>query len=162
MQRTLQPEIHAARLLVFAADHGITSAAPAVSAYPREVSTAVFCGIASGGAASAVLCAANSCSLNVVDVGLDADVLSVAPAPCASHVTVTHAKVCRGSASMLEGPAMTGLQLEGALEAGREAVNRLAAAHPERRPCTLAVCIGEVGPTRACPPVFAAALPVVA
>ena len=37
LQRSLSPSIEKARLLVFAADHGITKAMPSVSAFPREV-----------------------------------------------------------------------------------------------------------------------------
>eukprot|EP00967_Tisochrysis_lutea_P081257 scaffold112032_cov17-Tisochrysis_lutea.AAC.1 len=36
LQRSLQPQVQRARLIVFAADHGITKAMPGVSAFPRE------------------------------------------------------------------------------------------------------------------------------
>lgn len=51
LQRTLKPSVAASRLLVFAADHGVTATHPRVSAYPRKVSIAVFRAIATGGAA---------------------------------------------------------------------------------------------------------------
>jgi len=37
LQRSLHPKIGRTRLLLFAADHGITKAKPSVSAFPREV-----------------------------------------------------------------------------------------------------------------------------
>ena len=65
LQRTLRPALHAARLVVFAADHGVTleGQAPGVSAYPRGLTASVFRAVAGGGAASAALCGANGVSL---------------------------------------------------------------------------------------------------
>jgi nicotinate-nucleotide--dimethylbenzimidazole phosphoribosyltransferase len=152
LQCSLSPELRGARLLLFAADHGVTApgAAPGVSAYPRELSAAVFRGAASGGAASAVLCAANGAELELIDVGLDADVADVAVGPAAApHVVgVVHAKVRRGSASMLAGPALTSAEAAAARAAGAAAVDRAAAAHAAagRGPSgTLALAVGELG-----------------
>jgi nicotinate-nucleotide--dimethylbenzimidazole phosphoribosyltransferase len=71
LQRTLRPALHAARLVVFAADHGVTleGQAPGVSAYPRELTASVFRAVAGGRAASAALCGANGVSLGGWEVG---------------------------------------------------------------------------------------------
>jgi copper(I)-binding protein len=84
--------VRGAALLLFAGDHGVTAAAPSVSAYPRAVTPAMFAAIAAGGAASSVLCRANDVKhLELVDVGVDADVSHVrAGAP---GISVAHNKV---------------------------------------------------------------------
>ncbi len=172
LQRTLQPSLGPARLLTFAADHGITAEgqAPWVSPYPRSVTAAMFAAVANGQAACAVLCAANGLSLELVDVGVDADVSAISPAGakcsagsvangCAgadgngqtggssaasSSISVVHAKVRHGSHSMLAGPALTAGELQAALDAGAAAVARFAAA-AVCPPSSCAVCVGEVG-----------------
>lgn len=94
LQQTLQPTVQGARLLVFAADHGITKAVPAVSAYPRSVTPAMFAAIARGQAACNVLAAANSCSVILTDVGIASDVSSItAEAVQAPSTTLLHKKV---------------------------------------------------------------------
>lgn len=171
LQRTLRPSLGPARLLTFAADHGITAEgqAPWVSPYPRSVTAAMFAAVASGQAACAVLCTANGVSLELVDVGVDADVLAIgaagasactngsvsgnangtskcggSAAAAATGISVVHAKVRRGSHSMLAGPALTAGELQAALDAGAAAVARFAAA-AGCPPSSCAVCIGEVG-----------------
>lgn len=68
-----------------------------------QLTPAVFAAIAAGRAASSVLCAANGCSLELVDVGIDADVATAQEPPAVGanattkpHVlpaNVVHAKV---------------------------------------------------------------------
>jgi NaMN:DMB phosphoribosyltransferase len=103
----------------------------------------MFGAIARGQAASSALCAANGADLEIVDVGVDADLAPAAgaapegtaggprrpgepegrgPAPPAARVA--HAKVARGSSSFLRGPAMTPGQCRSAMEAGAAAVAR--------------------------------------
>lgn len=149
LQQTLRPGITGSCLLLFAADHGITRSHPGVSAYPREATTAVFRDIASGGAASSVLCGVNNCLLDLVDVGVDAEVGEVAKA--AEHITVTHAKIRRGSRDMTVGPAMTKEEVTAAQVVGREAVNRAVAATKQvlqsdgaPSPSSIVICVGEV------------------
>lgn len=123
----------------------------------------MFAAVASGQAACAVLCAANGLSLELVDVGVDGDVSAIGPGGgptgslvdgCSSKangsgagggsIGVVHAKVRRGSHSMLAGPALTAGELQAALDAGAAAVARFADA-AGCPPSTCAVCIGEVG-----------------
>ncbi|KAG2427026.1 hypothetical protein HYH02_014672 [Chlamydomonas schloesseri] len=136
-QRSVTPHVGRAALLVFAADHGVAAARPAVSAFPAAVSAPVFRAVVRGQAASAVLCGANGVSdLIAVDVGLAADVTDAVPPPPPPpaagagaggsgglRISVLHRKVRPdGSRSMLAGPAMSEEELAAAMAAGAEAV----------------------------------------
>ncbi|GAB5032875.1 nicotinate-nucleotide-dimethylbenzimidazole phosphoribosyltransferase [Nannochloropsis oceanica] len=163
IQQTLQPHITAARLLIFAGDHGITISNPSVSAYPREVTLPIFTDIAKGTGASAILSRGNSCELNIIDVGMDTpETEAQGPSSAASgapHLTVTHAKVRRNSRDMTLGPALSPEERKAAEEVGADAVRRYIAGHAlyhhhhktldESTTATthsrLAVCIGELG-----------------
>ncbi|KAL4420502.1 hypothetical protein ABPG75_010158 [Micractinium tetrahymenae] len=145
LQHTLSPRIAAARLVVFAADHGVTAEgqAPGVSAYPRALTASVFRAVAGGRSACAALCAANGVSLEVVDVGVDADLSAVA---AALGVAVVHAVVRPGgSRSMLAGAAMTQHELAQALEVGAAAVRRAVCDGGACSPAACVLCIGELG-----------------
>ena len=93
---------------VFAADHGIT--AEAVSAYPAEVTRQMILNFLSGGAAINVLARLNQVEVNVVDVGVDADL--------SGHAGLAQYKVRRGSRNMLHEPAMSEDELDAALSTG--------------------------------------------
>jgi nicotinate-nucleotide--dimethylbenzimidazole phosphoribosyltransferase len=129
IQRTLTPRIDRARVLVFAADHGV--AAEGVSAYPAQVTTEMMRNFARGGAAINVLSRANDIDVEVIDVGVDADL--------ADLPGITHAKVRRGSRNLRHEPAMTTEECDAAIEVGR-AVARRAAADGVR-----AIGLGEMG-----------------
>jgi nicotinate-nucleotide--dimethylbenzimidazole phosphoribosyltransferase len=94
---------------VFAADHGI--AAEGVSAYPAEVTRQMILNFLSGGAAINVLARLNHVEVNVVDVGVDADL--------SGHEGLVQLKVRRGSRNMLHEPAMSEAELDAALSAGQ-------------------------------------------
>jgi nicotinate-nucleotide--dimethylbenzimidazole phosphoribosyltransferase len=93
---------------VFAADHGIT--AEGVSAYPAQVTRQMVLNFLTGGAAINVLARLNQVEVNVVDVGVDADL--------AGHAGLTQCKVRRGSRNMLREPAMSEEELAAALSVG--------------------------------------------
>ncbi|ASJ75149.1 nicotinate-nucleotide--dimethylbenzimidazole phosphoribosyltransferase [Granulosicoccus antarcticus] len=114
VQGSVVPVVDPARIIVFAADHGITAAG--VSAYPAEVTAQMMANFASGGAAVCVLGAAAGASLEVIDVGVNADLEQL--------TGVVHAKVRAGSRNLLEEAAMTHEELDSALQVGREAVVR--------------------------------------
>src|ERR1700733_15622745 len=76
---------------VFAADHGIT--AEGVSAYPSQVTQQMVLNFLSGGGAINVLARLNHVELNIVDVGVDADLFG--------YAGVLDGKVGRGSRNML-------------------------------------------------------------
>ncbi len=124
---TLTPRVERGRVLIFAADHGVSR--EGVSAYPREVTAQMVKTFSSGGAAITVLSRTLGLEVEVIDVGIDAD-LPEMPG-------VVSAKVRRGSRNFLEEPAMTSEELEAALEVGRSAVDRAAGADT--------VALGEMG-----------------
>lgn len=126
---TLEPRVARARILVFAADHGI--ARERVSAYPREVTAQMTRTFASGGAAITVLARALDLEVEVIDVGVDAE-LPALPG-------VVSAKVRRATRNFLHEPAMTSAELEAALAVGAEAVERAAGAGIDT------VGLGEMG-----------------
>jgi nicotinate-nucleotide--dimethylbenzimidazole phosphoribosyltransferase len=94
---------------VFAADHGIT--AEGVSAYPSQVTQQMVLNFLSGGAAINVLARLNQVEVNVVDVGVDADL--------SGHTGLIQRKVRRGSRNMLREAAMSEEELEASLAAGQ-------------------------------------------
>jgi nicotinate-nucleotide--dimethylbenzimidazole phosphoribosyltransferase len=116
LQETHEPRMERARILIFAADHGV--AAEGVSAYPREVTAQMVRTFASGGAAITVLARNLGLEVEVVDVGVDAE---LPPLP-----GVVSGRVRRGSRNFVHEPAMTSEELESALEAGRAAARRAA------------------------------------
>ena len=118
LQDTLRPSVDPARLVVFGADHGV--AAEGVSAYPPEVTAQMMANLAAGGAAACVFTRTLGLSLEIVDVGVAAD-LSGVPG-------LVHAKVRRGTANFVNGPAMTAGELAAAMETGRAAARRAAEA----------------------------------
>jgi nicotinate-nucleotide--dimethylbenzimidazole phosphoribosyltransferase len=93
---------------VFAADHGIT--AEGISHYPAEVTQQMVLNFLSGGAAINVLARLNHAEVNVVDVGVNADL--------AGHAGLLQWKVRRGSRNMLQEPAMNEEEVAAALGAG--------------------------------------------
>ncbi|HZS57865.1 MAG TPA: nicotinate-nucleotide--dimethylbenzimidazole phosphoribosyltransferase [Gemmatimonadaceae bacterium] len=129
IQNTLTPHISRARILVFGADHGV--ATEGVSAYPPQVTPEMMRNFARGGAAINVLARANGLEVEVIDVGVNADLTALDG--------IVHAKVRAGSRNMLNEPAMTADECKAAMDVGREAVRR-AAAEGVR-----AVGLGEMG-----------------
>ncbi len=93
---------------VFAADHGIT--AEAVSAYPPEVTQQMVLNFLAGGAAINVLARLNHVEVNVVDVGVNADL--------SAHAGLAQHKVRLGSRNMLREAAMSEEELTAALSVG--------------------------------------------
>lgn len=124
---TLEPRVERGRVLIFAADHGVSR--ECVSAYPREVTAQMVKTFSSGGAAITVLSRTLGLEVEVIDVGVDAD-LPEMPG-------VVSAKVRRSSRNFLEEHAMNPAELEAALEAGRAAVERASGADT--------VALGEMG-----------------
>jgi nicotinate-nucleotide--dimethylbenzimidazole phosphoribosyltransferase len=129
LQGTLAPSVDPARLVVFGADHGV--AAEGVSAYPAVVTAQMMANLAGGGAAACVFTRALGVSLEVVDVGVAAD-LAALPG-------IVHAKVGPATRNIVAGPAMTPDQVAAAMAVGRTAVDRAAEAG-----CR-ALALGEMG-----------------
>ncbi len=129
LQDTLAPVTDPARICVFAADHGIT--AEGVSAYPSAVTAEMMKNFAAGGAAINVIARASHADVEVIDVGVDADLGTMAG--------VRHAKVRRGTRNFAVTQAMTPEELDAAVAAGAAAAERAAAAGVR------AIGLGEMG-----------------
>jgi nicotinate-nucleotide--dimethylbenzimidazole phosphoribosyltransferase len=98
-----------ARIVVFAGDHGVTSAG--VSAYPAEVTAQMVANFDAGGAAINVLAEAAGASVRVVDIAVDvAEPLSPS---IGAH------KVRRGSGNIAVEDALSAGEADAAIQAGR-------------------------------------------
>jgi nicotinate-nucleotide--dimethylbenzimidazole phosphoribosyltransferase len=95
------------RVVVFAGDHGI--AAHGVSAYPSEVTGQMVANFLAGGAAINVLSAAAGATVRVVDMSVAGD----------TPPEVSKFKVRRGSGSIDREDALTEMEVETAIQAGR-------------------------------------------
>ena len=83
LQQSLTPAIDGAAVCVFAADHGVAD--EGVSAYPRAVTAEMMKNFDRGGSAINVIARANDVGVEVIDVGVDADLCGLAG--------IVHAKV---------------------------------------------------------------------
>lgn len=108
VQQTLEPLMNSCSLTIFAADHGIATAG--VSAFPQEVSRQMVLNFLAEGAAANVFANTQAIAVRVVDAGLAGEPLS--------HKKLLSQRVAAGTASFLDGPAMTWEQLSACLEHG--------------------------------------------
>lgn len=112
---TETPALESPQLVVFAADHGL--AARGVSAFPSDVTWQMVENFLSGGAAVSVLARQHGIGLTVVDCGVRHDF--------APRAGLLDCKIAAGTADALEGPAMTEVQCEQALNNGAELLRNL-------------------------------------
>ncbi len=117
LQQSLAPRAESARICVFAADHGVTE--EGVSAYPRAVTGEMMRNFDRGGAAINVIAAAHGIGVEVINVGVDADLAGLR--------TITHASVRRGTRNLAREAAMSSTELDDALRVGTVAAQRAAA-----------------------------------
>ncbi|WP_434458036.1 nicotinate-nucleotide--dimethylbenzimidazole phosphoribosyltransferase [Stutzerimonas urumqiensis] len=117
-QGRVRPELDRVAIGLFAADHGV--AREGVSAYPQAVTGQMLANFARGGAAINVLAKTLGASLELIDLG------TAEPMP--GLVGVRQLKLGRGTANIVEGPAMTTEQCGAALVAGAASVERAVAA----------------------------------
>lgn len=117
IQQTLTPQLVHPHLLVCAGDHGAAKAG--LSAYPQDVTWQMVENFLSGGAAINVLARQSGMQLLVADAGVNHDF--------GAREGLLNAKVAHGTASYLEGPAMSATECESALSAGAVVVATLAA-----------------------------------
>jgi len=114
MQGTDKPQIERTHISIFAADHGV--AAEGVSAFPQAVTAEMVRNFARGGAAISVLAKQLNATLEVVNLGTVSQVEPLA--------NVRDERIAAGTANLAQTPAMTGAQLDEALQAGRAALLR--------------------------------------
>jgi nicotinate-nucleotide--dimethylbenzimidazole phosphoribosyltransferase len=105
---SLAPSVARKRILVVAADHGVTE--EGVSAYPRDVTHQMVLNFLSEGAAINVLAAITGIDVQVVDAGVDHDFRS--------HPRLLDRKVVRGTGNFARGMAMTRDQAEQCVASG--------------------------------------------
>ena len=104
-----RPRVDVKVLFVFCADHGVS--ATGVSAYPREVTAQMVYNFLRGGAAITVLARQLNIAVKVVDLGVDIDF--------DPHIAgLIHRKIGRGTANLVEGPAMSRAAALRAIETG--------------------------------------------
>lgn len=132
VQRTLTPRLARCRLFIFAGDHGIAN--EGVSAYPQAVTREMVANFLAGGSAANVFANTNEVELHVVDAG-------VVNPPDAAPSALVSRRIGAGTRNFAMEPAMSGEQLEAALEAGRE----LGEHDPADGPTAQAVALGEMG-----------------
>ncbi|MBS3936732.1 MAG: nicotinate-nucleotide--dimethylbenzimidazole phosphoribosyltransferase [Sulfuritalea sp.] len=115
---TLAPTLNRPQLVVFAGDHGAARAG--ISAYPQEVTWQMVENFLAGGAAINVFARANGIALTIVDAGVAHDF--------GRRENLVDAKVgAGGTASYLDGAAMTAEECERALARGAALAGKLAA-----------------------------------
>ena len=112
IQQSLNPTAKPAKLLLFAADHGVY--AEGIAPYPQAVTAQMVLNICAGGAASSVLARQHAISLSVIDVGVAAKL--------DAHALLIDAKVALGSRNLAREVAMQPDELQAAMAAGASAV----------------------------------------
>ncbi|SOB95592.1 nicotinate-nucleotide-dimethylbenzimidazole phosphoribosyltransferase [Alloalcanivorax xenomutans] len=117
-QQRPRPAVDRVRIVVFAADHGVC--AEGVSAFPQEVTGQMIANFVNGGAAISVLARHLGAELEVVNLG------TAHPLPARDGVVM--AEIAPGTANLATAAAMSEEQLQAALSAGRDAVQRAAGA----------------------------------
>ncbi len=113
MQATDKPSVDKVWISIFAADHGVAEAG--VSAFPQAVTAEMVKNFVHGGAAISVLAQQHQAHLEIIDVGVASPL---------AELTIIHQKIALGTANFLTQSAMTEVQLQSALQIGREAVTR--------------------------------------
>ena len=108
IQKKEKPSVARKRILIFAADHGVTE--EGVSLYPREVTKAMVLNFLNGGATINALARHVGAEVAVVDIGVNAD---FEPDP-----RLIHAKAGRGTRNMTQEAAMTEAEFDSAMTVG--------------------------------------------
>lgn len=135
IQQQVPPVVESTRVLVFAADHGITRD-HVVGPFPRDVTAQMVLNFVNGGAAINALSILAGASLGVVDMGVDTDFADLGLTP--SDMFHAH-PIARGTHDISTGPAMTTEQVTQALCIGIQLAEQCAKEELH------AVAIGEMG-----------------
>ena len=114
LQQSRKPSADKVSIAIFAADHGV--AAEAVSAFPQEVTAQMVMNFLHGGAAISVLAKQLNATLEVIDTGI------LTPLPAQKGLVIQRAG--NGTANSARQAAMTSGQLQTALQAGYDAIER--------------------------------------
>jgi nicotinate-nucleotide--dimethylbenzimidazole phosphoribosyltransferase len=125
IQRSLTPKVDRARIIIFAADHGVTI--EGVAPYPSAVTGQMVANFLTGGAAVNALARVAAAEVQVVDIGVASDLSPGNPGnPVNTDTGVRRHRVMHGTRNFAREPAMTREQAQAALsvgiEMGREAI----------------------------------------
>lgn len=120
MTGTLQPPVARKQMVVMVGDHGV--AAERVSGCPDDTTTQRVHALVRGEAGVTLLARRSGIAVCVVDAGAKDDFPGFV-----QHGKIIAKKIGRGTAPMVNGPAMTRTHAVMAVEAGIEVANRLAA-----------------------------------
>jgi len=121
IQETLTPRTAPRRIVVFAADHGVT--AEGVSAFPSVVTAQMVGNFLRGGAAINALARAVAADVCVVDVGVAGDIDTSGDA-----ATFASRRVRPGTRNIAQEPAMSGDELTSAVGVGLDIADAAAGA----------------------------------
>ncbi len=116
IQKTLSPRFASKRILVFAADHGITE--EGVSPYPSEVTAQMVANFLRGGAAINALAKTVHAEVTVVDIGVKSPIPAVANAD--RSVSFIQRPVRAGTRNFAKEPALTEQETLAAVRTGHE------------------------------------------
>ena len=116
MTGQIAPELKNRSVFLMAADHGI--AREGVSPYPSEVTAQMVMNFLNHGAAINVLTRQAHSDVVIVDIGVNYDFPETEG--------LVRRKIARGTANMLNGPAMSAEQAEAALQIGMDVLNEAA------------------------------------
>ncbi|MEP3348820.1 MAG: nicotinate-nucleotide--dimethylbenzimidazole phosphoribosyltransferase [Marinomonas sp.] len=108
IQNSLTPDVSKAKMIVFAADHGVV--AQGISLFPQEVTPQMVMNFLMGGAAVSVFCDQHNVPLRVVDVGVNAKL--------DKHPLLGARKVAMASKDFSQEAAMTSAEAAQAIQAG--------------------------------------------
>ena len=125
-QCSSKPTVEKVACLIFAGDHGVakdkSDGGANCSAYPQSVTQKVLEGLEHNLAGASVLAAANDVNLRVIDVGLATDFGSTFGA--GNVVAISEHKVNGGTENFCDGPALSNIELDGCILAGRKETKR--------------------------------------
>ncbi len=128
-QNTDAPSADPARLLLFAADHGLVE--EGVSAWPQEVTAQMVLNFLAGGAAANAFAGACGAEISVIDAGL--------AHPLPEHAGLTTAGIRTGTRNAAREDALTAEETEAALRFGAS----LAAQHADDG--AMVIALGDMG-----------------
>jgi nicotinate-nucleotide--dimethylbenzimidazole phosphoribosyltransferase len=129
IQQSLTPTVARGRIVVFAADHGVT--AEGVAPYPSTVTGQMVSNFLTGGAGVNALARVADAEVHVVDIGVASDL---------GHVVGLHQRrIAPGTRNMAHEPAMTVEQVDAAIAVGLETGHAAVAAGVDM------IGLGEMG-----------------
>jgi nicotinate-nucleotide--dimethylbenzimidazole phosphoribosyltransferase len=115
IQKTLKPSVDQKAILVMAGDHGVVK--DGVSAYPQEVTGAMVQTFLAGGAGINAIARHVGAEVRVVDLGI---IPELDPSLLKGGNQFLVRKIAKGTANLVNGPAMTSKEAETSILAGFE------------------------------------------